>query len=139
MTTEIRDDVELEIEDLRKEKNAVILAHYYQQAEIQDLADYVGDSLSLSRIAAKCEQDVIVFCGVRFMAETAKILNPSRTVVLPDLEAGCSLVDGCPPAVVSWAVSRATSPVTFQVKPARCRAMRWTERWRGRQVYRMSC
>ena len=98
MTTEIRDDIELEIEQLRKSKNAVLLAHYYQQADIQDIADHVGDSLSLSRTAAKCDQDVIVFCGVRFMAETAKVLNPTRTVVLPDLEAGCSLVDGCPPA-----------------------------------------
>ncbi|RMG11812.1 MAG: quinolinate synthase NadA [Planctomycetota bacterium] len=98
MTTEIRDDLELEIEELRRERNAVILAHYYQQADIQDIADYVGDSLSLSRQAAKCDQDVIVFCGVRFMAETAKCLNPERTVVLPDLEASCSLVDGCPPA-----------------------------------------
>ncbi|MGE0707689.1 MAG: quinolinate synthase NadA [Planctomycetota bacterium] len=95
----IRDDVELEIEELRREKNAVILAHYYQAPEIQDLADYVGDSLMLSRKAAQTEQDVIVFCGVRFMAETAKILNPTRTVVLPDMAASCSLVDGCPPAV----------------------------------------
>lgn len=98
MATTIRDDVELEIEELRKQKNAVILAHYYQHADIQDIADYVGDSLSLSRTAAQCEQDVIVFCGVRFMAETAKILNPTRTVVLPDLAASCSLVEGSPPA-----------------------------------------
>ncbi len=98
MTTEIRDDVELEIEELRKEKNAVILAHYYQHADIQDIADYVGDSLSLSRTAAQCKQDVIVFCGVKFMGETAKVLNPKTTVVIPDLEAGCSLVDGSPPA-----------------------------------------
>jgi quinolinate synthase len=97
MTTLIKDDLELEIDTLRKEKNAVILAHYYQQADIQDLADFVGDSLQLSRQAAKTEADVIVFAGVKFMAETAKILNPTRTVVLPDLEAGCSLVDGCPP------------------------------------------
>ena len=99
MTIAIRDDLELEIERLREEQNAVILAHYYQHPDIQDLADFVGDSLALSRKAAQCEQDVIVFCGVRFMAETAKILNPTRTVVLPDRAASCSLVDGCPPAV----------------------------------------
>jgi len=98
MTTGIRDDVELEIEALREQRNAVILAHYYQHADIQDIADYVGDSLSLSRQAAKTDKDVIVFCGVRFMAETAKILNPTRTVVLPDLAASCSLVEGSPPA-----------------------------------------
>lgn len=99
MSTALRDDVELEIERLRRERNAVILAHYYQQAEIQDIADFVGDSLDLSRKAAQCQQDVIVFCGVRFMAETAKLLNPTRTVVLPDFAASCSLVEGCPPAV----------------------------------------
>ncbi|MBX3468256.1 MAG: quinolinate synthase NadA [Planctomycetes bacterium] len=96
-TTLIRDDLELEIDALRKERNAVILAHFYQRPELQDLADHVGDSLQLSRQAAKTTADVIVFAGVKFMAETAKILNPGRTVVLPDLEAGCSLVDGCPP------------------------------------------
>ncbi len=99
MTTSLRDDIELEIDRLREERNAVILAHYYQHADIQDIADFVGDSLDLSRKAAQCDQDVIVFCGVRFMAETAKILNPSRTVVLPDLAASCSLVEGSPPAV----------------------------------------
>ena len=98
MATQIKDDLELEIDELRREKNAVILAHFYQQPEIQDLADFVGDSLELSRKAAQTDKDVIVFAGVRFMAETAKILNPGRRVVLPDLQAGCSLVDGCPPA-----------------------------------------
>ena len=99
MTSAIRDDVELEIEELRNERNAVILAHYYQHPDIQDIADFVGDSLDLSRKAAQAPQDVIVFCGVRFMAETAKLLNPKRTVVLPDLLASCSLVEGTPPAV----------------------------------------
>ena len=90
-------DVVAEINRLRKEKNAVILAHYYQAAEIQDIADFVGDSLDLSRKAAETNADTIIFCGVRFMAEVAKILSPSKTVVLPDLEAGCSLEDSCPP------------------------------------------
>src|SRR5579859_1989575 len=85
------------IEALRKELDAVILAHYYQESEIQDLADFVGDSLQLSRQAAQTDADVIVFAGVLFMAETAKMLSPQKKVVLPDLKAGCSLVDSCPP------------------------------------------
>ena len=102
MTAQPRDiltgiDIRDEIEHLRKERNAVILAHYYQRPEIQDIADFVGDSLELSRKAAATDAEVIAFCGVKFMADTAKILSPHKIVVLPDLDAGCSLEDSCPP------------------------------------------
>ena len=90
-------DLFAEIERLKKEKNAVVLAHYYQEPDIQDIADYIGDSLGLAQQAEKTKADMIVFAGVHFMAETAKILNPGKKVVIPDLKAGCSLSDSCPP------------------------------------------
>ena len=101
-------DLRAEIDRLRKERNAVILAHYYQKPELQDLADFVGDSLDLSRKAAETDADVIAFCGVRFMAEVAKILSPEKIVVLPDMAAGCSLEDSCPPE--QFAAFRAQHP-----------------------------
>jgi quinolinate synthase len=89
-------DLFFEIERLKREKNAIVLAHYYQEADIQDVADYIGDSLGLAQQAEKTTADLIVFAGVHFMAETAKILNPGKKVVLPDLKAGCSLADSAP-------------------------------------------
>ena len=90
-------DIISELDRMRKEKNAIILAHYYQEGDIQDIADFVGDSLALSQQAEKADADIILFAGVKFMAETAKILSPEKKVLLPDLNAGCSLADSCPP------------------------------------------
>ena len=108
------------IQALRQQRRAVILAHYYQEPEIQDLADVIGDSLELSRRAAATDAEVIVFCGVHFMAETAKILNPGRTVVLPDLAAGCSLADACP--AEDFARFRAQHPDHVVVSYINCSA-----------------
>jgi quinolinate synthase len=113
-------DLLAEIQRLKTERNAVILAHYYQKPEIQDLADFVGDSLDLSRKAAATDADVIAFCGVRFMAETAKILSPEKTVILPDMDAGCSLEDSCPPD--QFAAFRAAHPDHIALTYINCSA-----------------
>ena len=113
-------DLRAEIDRLRREKNAVILAHYYQDPEIQDLADFVGDSLDLSSKAASTDADVIAFCGVRFMAEVAKILSPHKTVILPDMDAGCSLEDSCPPE--QFAAFRAAHPDHIALTYINCSA-----------------
>lgn len=108
------------IADLKREMNAIILAHYYQEGAIQDVADYLGDSLGLARQAAATDADVIVFAGVHFMGETAKILNPHRLVLLPDLAAGCSLADGCPPE--AFAQFKAAHPDHLVVSYINCSA-----------------
>lgn len=113
-------DLEEEIQKLKKERNAVILAHYYQESEIQDVADFIGDSLQLSQQAAKTPADVICFAGVHFMAETAKILSPDKIVVLPDLKAGCSLADGCP--ADKFAIWKAKYPDAIVVSYINCSA-----------------
>ena len=113
-------DLPAAIDALRRERNAVILAHYYQDDAIQDVADFIGDSLELSRKAANTDADVIVFCGVHFMAETAKILSPDKTVLLPDLEAGCSLADACP--ADAFARFRAEHPDHIVVSYINCSA-----------------
>lgn len=114
------DSIEDEIQWLKKARNAVLLAHYYQESEIQDVADFIGDSLQLSQEAAKTKADVICFAGVHFMAETAKILSPEKTVVLPDLEAGCSLADGCP--ADKFAAWKALHPNSVVVSYINCSA-----------------
>jgi quinolinate synthase len=111
-------DLRAEIDRLRTERNAVILAHYYQKPEIQDIADFVGDSLDLSKKAAATDAEVIAFCGVRFMAETAKILSPDKIVVLPDMNAGCSLEDSCPPE--QFAAFRAQHPDAIALTYINC-------------------
>jgi quinolinate synthase len=108
------------IDALRRQRNAVIMAHYYQEDAIQDIADFIGDSLELSRRAASTDADVIVFCGVHFMAETAKILNPGKIVLVPDLEAGCSLADTCP--ADAFAAFRAQHPGHTVVSYINCSA-----------------
>jgi quinolinate synthase len=113
-------DLRAEIERLRRERNAIILAHYYQTPDLQDLADFVGDSLELSRKAAETDADVIAFCGVRFMAEVAKILSPKKIVVLPDMDAGCSLEDSCPPD--EFAAFRAAHPDHISLTYINCSA-----------------
>jgi len=109
-----------EIARIKKEKNAIVLAHYYQDGDIQDIADYIGDSLGLAQQAASTSADVIVFAGVHFMAETAKILNPTKKVVLPDLNAGCSLADSCPPDL--FAAFKAQYPDHIVVSYINCTA-----------------
>lgn len=108
------------INDLKKDLNAIVLAHYYQEPEIQDVADYLGDSLGLSRQAADTNAEVIVFAGVHFMAETAKILNPDKLVLLPDLDAGCSLADSCPPD--QFAAFKAAHPDHLVISYINCTA-----------------
>lgn len=113
-------DLADEIQKLKKSKNAVLLAHYYQESDIQDVADFLGDSLQLAQAAAKTTADVICFAGVHFMAETAKILNPHRVVVVPDMEAGCSLADGCP--ADKFAAWKAQNPGAVVVSYINCSA-----------------
>jgi quinolinate synthase len=113
-------DLFAEIERLKQQKNAVLLAHYYQEADIQDVADYIGDSLGLAQYAQKTDADIIVFAGVHFMAETAKILNPTKKVLLPDLKAGCSLSDSCPPEL--FAKFKAKHPEHTVISYVNCSA-----------------
>ncbi|NJL82289.1 MAG: quinolinate synthase NadA [Chloroflexaceae bacterium] len=120
VTTPFPDDLFSAVTKLKRELNAVILAHYYQDPDIQDIADYIGDSLGLSRQAAQTNADVIVFAGVHFMAETAKILNPDKLVLLPDLNAGCSLADTCPPA--EFAAFKAARPDHLVISYINCSA-----------------
>jgi quinolinate synthetase complex, A subunit len=118
--TRLPDDLFAAINALKQELNAVILAHYYQDSDIQDIADFIGDSLELARKAANTDADVIVFAGVHFMAETAKILNPDKLVLLPDLNAGCSLADSCPPE--AFAAFKASRPGHLVISYINCTA-----------------
>jgi len=113
-------DLEQRVRELKRERNAVLLAHFYQESEIQDLADFIGDSLQLAREAQRTNADVILFAGVHFMAETAKILNPTRTVLVPDMNAGCSLADGCP--ADRFAQWRAQHPGAVAISYINCTA-----------------
>ena len=113
-------DLSNQIQELKKKKNAVILAHYYQDDSIQEIADFLGDSLYLAQQAARVEEDIIVFAGVHFMAETAKIINPKKKVLLPDLKAGCSLADSCPPN--DFAIFKAKYPEAVVVSYINCSA-----------------
>ncbi|AFY36864.1 quinolinate synthetase [[Leptolyngbya] sp. PCC 7376] len=119
-TPKIPTDLFAAIADLKKDLNAIVLAHYYQEPDIQDIADYIGDSLGLSRQAAETDAEVIVFAGVHFMAETAKILNPHKLVLLPDLNAGCSLADSCPPT--EFAKFKAANPDHIVISYINCTA-----------------
>ncbi|MDK3159026.1 quinolinate synthase NadA [Kamptonema cortianum] len=119
-TRDLPKDLFSAIADLKRELNAIVLAHYYQDPDIQDIADFIGDSLELSRKAANTEAEVIVFAGVHFMAETAKILNPHKLVLLPDLEAGCSLADSCPPD--EFAAFKAAHPHHLVISYINCSA-----------------
>src|SRR5688572_19633937 len=113
-------DLDDEIQRLKRERNAILLAHYYQESEIQDVADFIGDSLQLAQAAQKTKADVILFAGVHFMAETAKILNPERIVVVPDMKAGCSLADGCP--VERFRAWKAKYPGSVAISYVNCSA-----------------
>lgn len=120
MSTAVDIDLFEEIRQLKKKKNAVLLAHYYQEGDIQDVADFIGDSLGLAQEAEKTKADIIVFAGVHFMAETAKILNPTKKVLLPDMRAGCSLADSCPPD--QFAAFKAKHPDHIVITYVNCSA-----------------
>src|SRR6201995_740624 len=115
-------DLTKRLQALKREHNAVVLAHNYQVPELQDVADFVGDSLGLSYQAAKTDADVILFCGVHFMAETAKIINPRKRVLLPDLEAGCSLSDSCPPEKLAEFLKRHAAKNYYVIAYINCSA-----------------
>ena len=115
-------DLAEELSELKRQRNAVILAHNYQVPELQDVADFVGDSLGLSYQAAKTDADIILFCGVHFMAETAKIINPTKRVILPDLDAGCSLSESCPPEKLAEFLRQHTDKNYYVIAYINCSA-----------------